>query len=142
MEKFPSIIADIMSESVVTVDGEVNVRDAAILMSEKGIGSVIVVERGVPKGIVTKRDIIKKMVVPCRDPCETHVKEIMTSPLITIDKDVGILAAMRKMREHAITQLVVMDGETLVGVVSERDVMRGVSIASIGSFSSLLHRRV
>ena len=107
-------------------------------MVEKEIGSVIVVERGAPVGIVTKRDIIRKLVALCLDPCEITVKDIMSKPLITIGNDVGILKAMR---EYSITQLVVMDGDAPKGVVSERDVTRGVSIASLGSFSSLLRRR-
>ena len=141
MEKFPSVVSDIMASPAITVDAEVNVRDASLLMAEKEIGSVIVIERGTPVGIVTKRDIICKLVSLCLDPCETKVKDIMSKPLITVGKDVGILEAMRKIREHSITQLVVMDEDTLEGVVSERDVTRGVSIASLGCFSSLLRRR-
>ena len=141
LEKFPSVVSDIMTSPAITVDAEVNVRDASLLMAEKEIGSVIVVERGAPVGIVTKRDIIRKLVALCLDPCETKVKDIMSKPLITIGKDIGILKAMRQMQEHSITQLVVMDEDALEGVVSERDVTRGVSIASLGSFSSLLRYR-
>ncbi|MCW3990063.1 MAG: CBS domain-containing protein [Candidatus Bathyarchaeota archaeon] len=141
MEKFPSVVSDIMTSPAITVDAEANVRDAALLMAEKKIGSVIIIEGGTPVGIVTKRDIIRKLVALCLDPCETKVKDIMSKPLITIGKDVGILEAMRKMQEHSITQLVVRDGGAPEGVVSERDVTRAVSIASLGSFSSLLRRR-
>ena len=77
MEKFPSVVSDIMASPAITVDAEVNVRDASLLMAEKEIGSVIVIERGAPVGIVTKRDIIRKLVALCLDPCETKVKDIM-----------------------------------------------------------------
>ena len=135
VEKFPSIVSDIMSYPVITVDGGVNIRDAAILMTEKSIGSLVIVERGTIKGILTKTDIIQRLVVPCLDPCILTVNKILSTPIITINKDAGILEAMRKMREHSITQLVVMDVDVLEGVVSERDVTRGVSIASIGSLA-------
>ena len=69
------------------------------------------------------------------------MEDVISKPLITIGRDINILEAMRKMREHSITQMVVMDGDNLAGIVAERDVIRGVSIASIGSFSSLLRRR-
>lgn len=141
MEKLPSIVSDIMSSPVISVDGGVNIRDAAILMKEKRIGSLVIVERGTIKGIVTKTDIIERLVVPCLDPCIVTVGEILSTPVITINKGAGILEAMRKMREHSITQLVVTDGDVLEGIVSERDVTRGISIASIGSFSSLLRKR-
>ena len=46
VEKFPSIVSDIMRSPVISVDGGVNIRDAAILMTEKSIGSLVIVERG------------------------------------------------------------------------------------------------
>jgi len=138
MEKFPSVVGDVMSSPAVNVDGETNVRDSALLMTEKGIGSLIVMERGRAVGIVTKRDMMQKMVSLCLDPCETKIRDIMSSPLITAHKEMGILAAMRKMRENMITQLVVMDGEKLEGIISERDVIKVVSYASLASFKPLM----
>lgn len=138
MEKFPSVVGDVMSSPAVNVDGETNVRDSALLMTEKGIGSLIVMERGSAVGIVTKRDMMQKMVSLCLDPCETKIRDIMSSPLITAHKEMGILAAMRKMRENMITQLVVMDGEKLEGIISERDVIKAVSYAALASFKPLM----
>lgn len=130
-----------MSSPVITVEGEANARDAAILMTDRRIGSVIVTERGRPVGIVTERDLLERVVSPCRDPCETRMKEIMSSPLITVPGDANILEAMRKMREKDISRLVVMEGDRLLGIVSERDIIRAVSIASLTSFSTLLRKR-
>lgn len=140
MEKYPSIVADIMSSPVITLDGEVNVRDAALLMTDKRIGSIIVTERGKPIGIVTERDILERVVGPCKDPCETRMREIMTSPLVTTTKDTTILDAMRKMRAIGVSRLVVMDGD-MEGIVSEGDVIRACTIASLTSFSTLLKKR-
>ena len=139
MEKFPSIVSDIMSSPVITLNGEVNVRDAALLMTDKRIGSIVVTERGKPIGIVTESDIIERIVCPCKDPCEVKIKEIMTSPLITTFKDTTILDAMREMRERNISRLVLIDGD-IEGIISERDVIRAVSIASLTSFSTLLKK--
>jgi len=140
MEKYPSIVSDIMSSPVITLNGEVNVRDAALLMTDKRIGSIVVTERGTPIGIVTERDIIERIVCPCKDPCEVKMKEIMTSPVITIFKDTTILEAMREMRGRNISRLVVIDGD-IEGIISESDVIRAVSIASLTSFSTLLKKR-
>jgi len=65
----------------------------------------------------------------------------MSSPLITTSKETRILEAMRKMREHDISRLVVMDDGLMVGIVSEKDVVRGVSIAALTSFSTLMRKR-
>lgn len=137
MEKFPSIVADIMSSPVITLEMEVNVRDAALLMTDKRIGSIIITERGKPVGIVTERDILDRVVGPCRDPCEVRMKEIMSSPLIVTTKETPILDAMRLMRERGISRLVVMDGD-MVGIVSEGDLIRACTFASLTSFSTFL----
>lgn len=137
MEKFPSIVADIMSSPAVTLDMEVNVRDAALLMTDKRIGSVVITERGKPVGIVTGGDILNRVVGPCRDPCEVRMKEIMSSPLIVTTKETSILDAMRLMRQRGISRLVVMDGD-LEGMVSEGDFIRACTFASLTSFSTFL----
>jgi len=138
MELFPSVVSDIMKSPVITVQKENNVRDATILMIDKRIGCLIVTEMHKPIGIVTKSDIIKRVVMLCLDPCEVKMGDVMSTPLITIGKNQGILAAMRKMREMTVTQLVVMEGEEMVGIISERDLLRAVSIASLSSFRTLL----
>jgi len=139
--KPPSIVADIMSSPVTTIDGEVSVRDSSQTMIDKQIGSIIVTEHDQPRGIVTERDLVERVVAPCSDPNQTKIKEIMSTPLITISKETGILDAMRKMRKKDISRLVVMDDGTLIGLISEKDVIRAVTISSITSFSTLLRKR-
>ena len=65
----------------------------------------------------------------------------MSSPLKTIPKDMDILGAMRKMREDGIRRLGVTDDGNIVGIVTERDIIRAVSISSLTSFSTLLRKR-
>jgi CBS domain-containing protein len=140
LEKPPSVVADIMSSPVVALDGGVNVRDAALLMTEKQIGSLIVNERGRPIGIVTKLDILKRVVSLCKDPCETRIKHIMSTPLFTIPSEASILEAMRKLRRYGVSRLVVMNGN-MQGIVSEGDIIRACTIASLTSFSTFLRSR-
>jgi len=131
-----------MSSPIQTIEGETNVRDTALLMTVKRIGSIIVTTRGEAVGIVTERDMLERVVSVsrCRDPCQVTVKEIMSKPLITVTKDASILEAMRKIREKEISQLVVKDNGNLLGVISEKDIIRAVSISSLSSFSTLLRR--
>ena len=140
LERLPSVVKDIMSSTVVTIDGEAFVRDAAILMSSKHIWSIIITERGRPIGIVTKRDMMERVVALCRDVCTTRMREIMSTPLHTTSPKVGILEAMRQMRGLGIGRLVVMEGDNMVGIISERDVIRSINIASLASFSTLLRK--
>lgn len=62
----------------------------------------------------------------------------MSSPLLTIDKGATILESIRKMRQHGIRRLVVMEGDRLVGLVTEKDILKAIAIASLTSFRSLL----
>ncbi len=141
MSRPPSIVSDIMSSPVITIDVEASVKEATRSMIDNKIGSILVTKQGKPLGIVTERDLIERIVAPSRDPSKTKIKEIMSAPLITISKETGILVAMRKMREYEISRLVVMDDDTLLGILSEKDIVRAVSISSITSFSTLLRKK-
>ena len=141
MSRPPSIVSDIMSSPVITIDVEASVKEATRSMIDNKIGSILVTKQGKPSGIVTERDLIERIVEPSRDPSKTKIKEIMSAPLITISKETGILVAMRKMREYEISRLVVMDDDTLIGILSEKDIVRAVSISSITSFSTLLRKK-
>ena len=140
MRKFPSIVSDIMKK-LVTIDGSESVKKAAEIMLEKGIGSIVVTEEGGPVGIVTKSDLLARVIVKCRDPRECKIGEIMSSPLISIDKNTPILEAMRELRHRKVRRLLVSDGEKIVGIVSEYDMINAVTISSLTQFSTLLRRR-
>lgn len=135
------MVKDILSSPVITVNSETNTKDTALLMTKKKIGSIVVVEQDQPVGIVTERDFLERVIAPCKDPSKTKIRDIMSAPLITITKETLILDAIRKMRKHDIRRLVVMDGDILIGIVSDRDILRAVSISSLTSFSTLLRKR-
>jgi CBS domain-containing protein len=138
--KFPSVVSDIMKE-LVTIEGSESVKKAAEIMLEKGIGSIVVTEKGSPVGIVTKSDLLARVIVNCRDPRECKVGDIMSSPLLSIEKNTPILDAMRELRQSKVRRLLVSDEEKLVGIVSEYDMINAVTISSLTQFSTLLRRR-
>lgn len=140
MVKFPSVVSDIMKE-LVTIEGSESVKKAAEIMLEKGIGSIVVTEKGSPVGIVTKSDLLARVIVNCRDPRECKVGDIMSSPLLSIEKNTPILDAMRELRQSKVRRLLVSDEEKLVGIVSEYDMINAVTISSLTQFSTLLRRR-
>lgn len=110
-------------------------------MLEKGIGSIVVTENGSPVGIVTKSDLLERVIVDCKDPRECKIGEIMSSPLISIGKNTPILDAMRELRQRKVRRLLVSDGEKIVGIVSEYDMINAVTISSLTQFSTLLRTR-
>jgi CBS domain-containing protein len=140
LEKFPSVVADIANE-LITIDGGSTIKDAAEMMLKHGIGSIIVTQDGKPVGIVTKSDLLSRVIVECRDPNECEVEKVMSKPLISVDKDTPILEAMRILRSKKIRRLLVRDGEKLIGIVSETDMVRAVTFSSISQFSTLLRKK-
>lgn len=140
MEKLPSLVEDVMSSPVITIDGESSIREGAQLMRDRGIGCVIVTVQERAEGIVTERDILERVVAQNRDINTTRMREVMSAPLITVHRKMGILEAMRIMRRQNIRRLVVMDNHTLLGIVTERDIIRGLAIASLTSFTTILRR--
>lgn len=140
MERLPSLVEDVMSSPVITIDGEASIREGAQLMRDRKIGCLIVTIHERPEGILTERDILERVVAQNRDINNTRVREVMSTPLITVHRRMGILEAMRIMRRRNIRRLVVMENHTLLGIVTERDIIRGVTIASLTSFTTLLRR--
>lgn len=115
------------SKTPVTCLPETSIREAAQIMSEKEVGSIIIVGREhQPLGIVTDKDFRKK-VVTGRYPLGNPVKEIMSSPVITSRADVSMADVQIKMIRHKINHLCLTEnGEVnsaVVGIVSEHDLM-------------------
>ncbi|MBN2334926.1 CBS domain-containing protein [Candidatus Bathyarchaeota archaeon] len=86
----------------------------------ENIGAVIVVEKGAPIGIVTERDLIERVFEKQLDVDRTSVKEIMTSPIISIGSSQPIKKAMDLLRDHHIRRLVVMENDRIIGITTER----------------------
>ncbi|HEX9914823.1 MAG TPA: CBS domain-containing protein [Candidatus Bathyarchaeia archaeon] len=140
MERFPSVVADVAND-LITISGESSIKEAAQVMLEHGIGSIVVTQDGQPVGIVTKSDLLSRVIVECRDPRECVVEAIMSTPLISVKKDTPILDAMRIMKNKKIRRLLVSDGAELVGIVSETDMVRAVTLSSMAQFRPLLRKK-
>jgi len=140
IERFPSVVADIMSSPVVTVDIDSKVIDAVKIMARKKIGSIIIMEGDKAIGIVTERDLLERVLGEGKDPSEVVMREVMSSPLISIGKNTAILEAMRKMRHHNIRRLTVIEEDQLIGIVTERDILKAVVTLALASFRPLLEK--
>ena len=140
MERFPSVVADVANE-LITIDGESTIKEAAEVMLKHGIGSIVVTQDGKPAGIVTKSDLLSRVIVECRDPRDCKVRAVMSTPLISVEKDTPILEAMRIMKNKKIRRLLISDGVELVGIVSETDMVRAVTLSSMAQFRPLLRKK-
>jgi glycosyltransferase involved in cell wall biosynthesis/predicted transcriptional regulator len=90
------------------------------LFVNQNVGAIISVEDGKPLGIVTEKDILERVLKPMKDIHKTLVKDIMSTPLITIESDRSIKEALDLLDRHNIRRLPVTKNGILIGITTER----------------------
>jgi len=118
------LVKDIMTSPVVTIDEDAPVNKAAQLMDKNKLGCVIVIsKKGKPLGIITERDLVTRVLAKNAKASKLTAKEVMTSPLITVDPDETLSEAARRMSQLSIRRLGVMYKGDLIGLVSSKDIL-------------------
>ena len=118
------LVRDIMAKNVKTVRTDDSVHDAVVKMNKFDVGSVIVVNGNRPVGIITSKNILSRVVEPRLDAGIIRAREIMSSPVITIEPDSSVEDAAKLMSQKRIKKLAVMDKDKLLGVLSTSDIVR------------------
>jgi signal-transduction protein with cAMP-binding, CBS, and nucleotidyltransferase domain len=124
---------DIADTDVLIMDESTCIEDAARAMKQKGVLSVIV-SRNAPTdivGIVTERDILYRVVAEHRSPFKTVLKEVMSSPVVSIDEAALVKDAIVLMRKNGIRRLPVMKDRKIIGMLTLMSVMGGSQKRSI-----------
>ncbi len=119
-------IGPLTTRAVLTVDEDDTLRDAAIGMVERGVGSAVVVVDGKPVGIVTDRDVVRAHAQGV-DGQDKSVADFLSRRLLTAPPTMSVLEATQIMRDRGFRHLVVVDDDgALVGVFSMRDLVVGL----------------
>ncbi|MBM3473243.1 MAG: CBS domain-containing protein [Armatimonadetes bacterium] len=119
---------DVMTTDVTTIDGMATARQAAQMMSEKGVRALIV-DRREPKdayGIVTQRDIVYEVIAAGEDPDEVLVRDIMSKPLVVVNPDLDVKYVARLMANMGLSRAPVIFEGKVQGIVSVSDVVKTV----------------
>jgi CBS domain-containing protein len=124
-------VKDIMTKTVVTIDVNQTVYEAAKLMSAKGIGCLVITENDVAVGIVTERDFLRRIVAE-RASFDLKISAIMSKSLITVDPETSVREAARLMATNKIRRLPVVKAERLVGILVASDLARQAGKQSVG----------
>ena len=115
-------VRDLMVSDVVTIEPSASVVDAAKRMIQQEKGPLPVVEGERPVAMVTDRDIIARVVAEGRDPGSLTVDDIATRDLVTIGPDQDVDEARQLMAQHELDRILVVEGDRLVGIISEADI--------------------
>lgn len=110
--------------TIISIDSKAKVKDAARMMVDKGIGSLVANRDGLPFGMVTERDLVMKIVALGADPSKLTVADVMIAPLTTIEASASLIDAARKMVEKQIKRLVVTEHDKIIGIISQTDLVQ------------------
>lgn len=130
-------VKEIMTRNVCKANIDENVHSIAKKMVEYGVGSTVIVDGKKPVGIVTEKDLIVKVVAKNKSPASVKVKEVMSSPLITIKPTTSVREAADIMKKKGIRRLpVVNDAGELIGIITDNDIL-SISL-DLGELASLI----
>lgn len=118
------VVRDIMTKSIVTIDGDKTALEAAKLMAEKGISSLFIMKDAKLAGIVTERDFIKKVCAKELPISEVKVADIMSKILTTADPEMPIEVAVQRMINHKIRRLPIIENSKTVGIITVTDLAK------------------
>jgi acetoin utilization protein AcuB len=130
-----NLVRDWMTPGPITISSNSTLPEAYWLMIDNRIRRLLVVDEGVLVGIVTLEDLRRKIpdnairIDPVRVSdilVKLPIRLLMTKSPKTISQDANLIEAARKLLKHRISALPVMDGDTLVGIITESDIFRAL----------------
>jgi len=127
------LVRNLMKNQVITADSSVSIKDAAKLMSDAGVGCVVVMEKNIAVGIVTERDFVRRIAAEGKS-FSVPIKEVMSSPLIVINPDESAWELAELMKLRRIHKVPVVQENRLVGIVTTTDLTK---LCSAGSDSEM-----
>ena len=96
------------------------------LMADKNIGALLILENDRPVGIMSERDYARKIILEGRSSRDTKVRSIMTTRLVSVHPSDSVEHAMALMTQEHIRHLPVMDGDSVLGLVSIGDLVKAM----------------
>lgn len=120
-----SIIRQLLeNRPLFTIDKDASVQMAAEYMAKSNIGALPVVEAERLVGVFSERDVINRVVVRNLVPAQTRVGDVMTTNIVVAESDETYEDCLKKMKQANCRHLPVVEGETLIGFISLRDLLQ------------------
>jgi CBS domain-containing protein len=117
-------VNEVMSRSPKTIWPDMTAQEAGRLMKQEDVGSLVVIEDGTAVGILTEKDLVQKVVAEGKPPAKVKVVNIMSSPLVTIEPEMSVADAAKKMSDMKLHRLPVVKQGKLIGILTENDVLK------------------
>jgi CBS domain-containing protein len=133
-------ISEILSfkgNAVWSISPNATVFEAVQLMSDKNIGALLVIENEKLVGVVSERDYTRNVVLKGKSSKQTPVKEIISRNVIHVTPAHSVEDCLRLMTDHRVRHLPVLDGESIIGVVSIGDLVNWIISAQTSTIHQL-----
>lgn len=121
------------------VSPAITVFEALQLLANYGVGALLVIDHGKLVGVVSERDYTRKVALQGKNSKETIVADIMTRDVIKVAPDADRGVCMALMSQHKIRHLPVVDGSTVLGLISIRDLLDDIIAEQEQTISQLTH---
>jgi CBS domain-containing protein len=117
---------DRKARALFTVEPDAPVLEAIRAMAAHQVGALLVMSGDDLRGIISERDYARKVILLGRSSADTPVRDIMSSPVITVQPDTTVQACMQLMTDKHVRHLPVTDGGRVIGMVSIGDLVKAV----------------
>jgi CBS domain-containing protein len=119
-------LLDRKGRTIFSVEPEAPVLEAIRAMAAHHVGALLVMQGGKLSGIVSERDYARKVILMGRSSSDTPVRDIMSSPVLTVSPDDTVQRCMQLMTDQRVRHLPVVEGDAVVGMVSIGDLVKAV----------------
>ncbi len=119
-------VSKLMTSDVVAIASSATVKEAAKVMASRDISCLVAMDNNDVVGIFTERDLLKRVIALKRNPAQTILKNVMSSPVASIPSNYSIPSASKMMEKMRIRRLLVMHDKTLLGVVTQTDILKAI----------------
>lgn len=126
-------VEDVMTRGIISIDETASLEEAMKTMVERHVSSIVVKKNndGDCFGIITRKDVIQAVIGRGEDPKKLKVSDVMTKPVMTITRQMDVIAAAKLMEKTHVRRFPVADGDKLVGIISNSDIFRAYVIDNI-----------
>ena len=119
-------VEELMTSDVASISTSATVKEAADLMASRDISCLVTMDNNIVAGIFTERDLLKRVVALKRNPSKTILKDVMSSPILSVPPNYSIPSASKMIEKKKIRRLLVMNDQQLLGVVTQTDILKAI----------------
>ena len=119
-------VEELMTSDVAAISTSATVKEAADVMASRDISCLVAMANNSVAGIFTERDLLKRVIALKRNPSETILENVISSPVVSVPSNYSIPSASKMMEKMKIRRLLVMDDLNLLGVVTQTDILKAI----------------